>query len=310
MTDVNTGEGASFVDRSLEGATRVEKALIHLAKAIELDLVDVTLDPSVASNGSRDKYAMLGSKLAEIAGISFELVHDIADATGLTIEGADQLEGKGELPQPALPPAPLSLPESSTPEAGTSQHETADLDTEARSASGEGSAEPVEQPAPTAEQSKAEPQTSSEQEQSSRRLHEKIIDLNETPVMRPVDEAEAIHITVGNDNTIIIKERSIGLSPNETFLLNALLLLRDKPRSSSELRALGFEPEGKTPASTAFANTIRPLMEKLNQAAGKEIIKKLGERRGTQYAFNPRAVLSDLRGTDQELVTSASAKKN
>lgn len=296
MADVNTGEGNSFVDLSLEKLGRIEQAVVHLAKAIELDLVDVALDPTIASNGSRERYAQLGSRLAELSGISYELVMDISQATGIAIEGIEgpqsRMGGGEESQQPALQPAqPLPLGEGTTSATAPPAPELADSASEASSAP----AAPIANQVTTPADSSAKPKETAETEKDPSRLYERIVELEELPEMRPVEEDEAIQLVVWKDNSIKLKDREIKLNRNELFLFNAMILLRDRPRSSSELRALGFEATGKTPASVAFGNAVKPLIEKLNRAAGKEVIKKLGERRNTKYAFNPKVVLSDFR---------------
>lgn len=301
MTDAGTAENSSFLDLSLQKADNIERALIHLAKAIELDLVDVTLDPTIASNGNRERYAQLGSKLAQLSGISYELMADIAAATGIAIEQSD--EGAPELEAPAAQPA---LPDHSTASEASAAPEP-----EAEAASSKPTTPPAT-PAPSAEAKVAAPPTaeaSGETKPSGSELFEKIIDLVHIPEMRPVDPEEAINIEICGNSVVKIKGHEISLSANEVFILNGLLMLRDKPRSSSEIRALGFEPTGKTPPATAFANAMKPLIGKLNNTAGKEIIKKLGERRNTQYAFNPRAVLEDVRIPGQETTGDADVSK-
>lgn len=306
MADYGVSEGSSFVELSLAKATQIEKAMIHLAKAIELDLVDVALDPSSASNGSRERYAALGSKLAELSGISYELMTDISSATGIEIvspeapslEQANHSKLADSSESPLLSPVVdrTKAPSPAPTVRPTAQPVETPEPTESR---------PVAPVVPQTETTAAPPETT-----SSNELFDRIIDLERMPEMRSVEDVDAIRITVGNDNTVSIKGRDLKLSTNEVFLFNALLLLRDKPRSSSELRELGFEPAGKSPSTATFGNAMKSLIEKLNRAAGKEIIKPLGENRGRKYAFNPRAVLSDLRGTDQEFAPSNVAKKN
>lgn len=312
MADVNTGEGNSFVDLSLEKLGRIEQAVVHLAKAIELDLVDVALDPTIASNGSRERYAQLGSRLAELSGISYELVLDISQATGIAIEGVEAPQsrmGGGEegQPQPLQAPQPLSLGEGGASASAPEAPALPDPASEAASTPPVAATNQVTTPA----DSSTQPKEASETEKDPSRLYERIVELEELPEMRPVEEDEAIQLVVWKDNVVKLKGREIKLNRNELFVFNAMLLLRDKPRASGELRALGFEVTGKTPPSVAFGNAVKPLIEKLNRAAGKEIIKKLGERRNTKYAFNPKVVLSDFReeGLDEE-ASPEGVKKN
>ena len=80
------------------------------------------------------------------------------------------------------------------------------------------------------------------------------------------------------------------------FLFNALMLLRDKPRAAGEIRELGFYPEATNGTATAnFSTSMKGLSELLNQAAGIELIKKVGTRADTRYCVNPNLVLRDER---------------
>ncbi len=88
--------------------TPVERALGQLAEAIGLELVDVAPDPSIASNGGKERFTHLAEKLAEVSGISYELVADISSATGIPLDAGDTRES---LPPAADPPAP----ETTTP---------------------------------------------------------------------------------------------------------------------------------------------------------------------------------------------------
>lgn len=281
------GGDVDLLSVTLEKAARIEQALGHLAKAIELGLVDVALDPSIASNGSRERYIELGQKLAEISGLSYELVTDISEATGIPI----QVDGETDAAQAELGSPTPALPTPSLREAG---EPVAAVVTPPA---------PLPTPPPTPRSASASPTPTGEGSHESltaEELHQRLVDPSRLPKMREVPEGQEISITILGDNKIRVRdrelrERDLTLSTKEIFILNALLLLRDKPRGAAELRALGFQVEGKANPVVTFSRLMKPLMDRINRAASKEVIKKIGEKRNTQYAVNPNAVLTDAR---------------
>lgn len=302
MSELRRGELDAFLDVSLEKATRIGQALGHLAKAVELGLVDVALDPSIANNGSREKFVLLGQKLGELSGMSYELLADLSSTTGIPIQVDEET-------QRTLPAQERLLV---TPEPATADDAKVGEQEQAASPvrkedDGGPTGRTVVAPAP-------EPSAPVKQEAASEQndLYQRIVELSRLPEMRPVDEAEAVRSEVIADDRIRIGQQEIVLQKHELFLFNALLLLRDEPRSGRELRDLGFYPGAKstTSSNNAFSVAMNKLTEQLNQVAKKEIIKKIGEKRATRYALNPRLVLTDVR--DETLPTEApeGVKKN
>lgn len=139
-------------------------------------------------------------------------------------------------------------------------------------------------------------------------LYSAILSPSELPAMRQVEATEAIRAEISGDDTIKIGEQTVALNKHGVYVLNALLLLRDQPRTGVELRKQeqGFHPAAKTMATrnATFSATINNLMSRVNEAASKEVIKKIGNKRSTRYAVNPRLVLTDTRSS------SATGKAN
>ncbi len=305
MTEVRGGQPETFLDLSLQKTTHIERALGHLAKAIELELVDISLDPSSLGDDDREKFTLLGQKLARLSGLSYELLADISSATGTPLEAGQP--GKLEVPvEEGEKPAALPTGESHRTRSGSVTRAPEDQPRPRRTS-------PSRSPARTV-RAKVGVTTRPETDQTEQNnLYRRIVNPDELPAMRPVDESEAINAEITTDNSIKIGQTQIPLGKHELYLFNALLMLRDKPRSASELRELGFNPDAKSQnqINSSFSRTMSDLIDKLNGAARKEIIKKLGDKKSTRYAVNPKLVLSDVREKVQQSVnTPTGVKKN
>ncbi len=304
-------------DMFLEKAVNIERALGHLAKAIELDLVDVALNPEGLTDEDRARYAALGQRLAELSGISYELVMDISQATGIPLSDYDESRDKqsdqqAEQPLPPAPAAPKSAEASTLPQ---SQRDTQSGVKNGQHDSTEAAV--VQSPRPYPETPEGAAMTDSTagagERQEESELYKKIVDPARLPVMRPVEESEAIIIKIVGNNTALLSDQKLILRGHELYVFNALLLLRDASRSAVELKSLGFYPNAtQSTANAAFARAMQELSDKLNRAVGKEVVKRIGAARSTAYAVNPKLVVVDLRETECAVDDTApdSVKKN
>lgn len=137
-------------------------------------------------------------------------------------------------------------------------------------------------------------------------LYRKIIGADQIPnMLREGDEP--IPLTISSDSSVTIKGKTIHLKRDQLYLFNALMLSRAEPRSSAELRSLGFAPDAKTASSVTsrFFKGLSTIESSLNEAAGIEIIKKIGQRRSMLYAVNPRLIITeDRKDIEQEILDS------
>ena len=137
-------------------------------------------------------------------------------------------------------------------------------------------------------------------------LYERLLTLDRLPDIPLAEGASPIEIEIVDNTTLRVGDQIIHLGAHERYLFNALMLLREEISVGPDLRAFGFYPGSKdATANQAFSKTVSSLLGQLNEAAGIEIIKKIGERRGTRYAVNPSLLLTDIR-TDEDLAREIS----
>ncbi|MBI2591909.1 sigma-70 family RNA polymerase sigma factor [Candidatus Saccharibacteria bacterium] len=142
--------------------------------------------------------------------------------------------------------------------------------------------------------------TRSSERISAGNLYARLIDLDRIPEVPLREGLTPVEIAIVDNTTLRIGDENVRLGAHERYLFNALMLLRDKQNAARNLRVFGFHPEAEyATATVVFSKTANSLLEQLNNAAGIEIIRRLGQRRSTCYVVNPRLLLTDLR-TDED----------
>lgn len=135
-------------------------------------------------------------------------------------------------------------------------------------------------------------------------LYQKIVSADQIPnMLREGDEP--ITLTISSDSSVTVEGETIHLKRDQLYLFNALMLSRTEPRSSAELRSFGFAPDAKTDSSVTsrFFKGLTAIESSLNEAAGVEIIKRIGQRRAMLYAVNPRLVIAeDRKNTEADVL--------
>lgn len=127
-------------------------------------------------------------------------------------------------------------------------------------------------------------------------LYARIVSLEKLPAIEPREGAAPIEVEIIDNSTLRLGGQVIRLRDHERYLFNALMLLRDQVNTATRLREFGFYPSAKgTTVNQAFSKSMNQLTALLNEAAGIEILKKLGQGRGTRYVVNPDLVLTDIR---------------
>lgn len=255
----------------------IEQAVTDMALAVELELAEVSQNVDLLDEDYRGRIAKLGEQLIRVSRGSDYLLGGMPPTT-VSETGTTPVI---EVPAPVVPPAqpPAARPSVPTPEAGAAEN-------------GAGA---VEQ----------------EEFIDKDDLYAGIVDLERVPTMALKEGAPAITVSVLNGNKLGVGQRSIALSGHELYLFNALILLRDKARAAEELRGFNFAPDSSNgTAQIAFNKAMNSLSAQINGAAGLEVIKRVGQARGTRYAVNPNLVLKDLRTNEDEAVeTGTDVKK-
>ena len=296
----------SLIDVATERATQIERAVSHVARAVELELADIALTNGNLDDETRAKLAKLGEQLVKISRGADYLLGGIARTSGVVLEtNAPYLEQ----PIPSVEPTQeRQLPPTAPAHAGIVETPAAPaedtaivrfpvrLPLEPRQSGGEQAA-------------RREPATERDEREGELDLYARIVDVSRTPKMAPKEGVPIIELSIQDNTTLAVGERTLELSDHERYLFNALIILRDKPRPAGELKGFGFYPDAKTStANQALSKEMGALSAKLNKAAGIEIIKYLGERMGRRYAVNPNVVLKDLR-TDEQRAEVVEVKK-
>lgn len=262
---------SSFLDSAADRAMQIERALGHVARAVELELADIALMNGNLDEETKAKISKLGEHLVKISRGSDYLLGGIARTTGVVLESSAPYLRDTE----PTPPLPVHEPEPLLDEPEPLE-------------------KPVQQDSVTGEDVRKKETVSDVS------LYERIVDIERFPSMKLREGHSPVEIIVTGNTNLKVGDRDIQLDSHERYLFNALMLLRDKPRSAKEIREFGFFPGAKdSTANQAFSKSMGNLAEQLNMSAGVEVIKKLGQARSTRYAVNPDAVLTDLR-TDEE----------
>ncbi|MBI2009367.1 hypothetical protein HYS84_03060 [Candidatus Saccharibacteria bacterium] len=289
-----TGESGELRPSSIDVA--IERALADVAHAVELELAEVAQNVDLLDGEYRGRIAKLGEQLIRVSRGSDYLLGGMPPVTVTELGTTPVLEAPAFV-RPVVPVEPASQRPHS-PVAPPPQPPV------------------VRSPVPTPEAGTAADNGASAAEQEEDvdkdNLYAGIIDLDRIPTMALKEGAPAITVSILNGNKLGVGRRSIVLSSHELYLFNALMLLRDKARTAEELRAFNFAPGSSNGnAQIALNKAVNSLSAQLNGAAGLEVIKKIGQTRGTRYAVNPNLVLEDLR-TDEDAAVEVGTdvKKN
>ena len=269
----------------------INRALADIAGAVKLELVEVIQSLDLLDKVSRSRLAKLGEQLIRISQGSGILMGDESAQT-LTETRVLSLETTTELPKPIVtlpnrelqPIKSVALPKAST----------------------------VEQPSIAGgllrEKGSSTVETETKTEKNN--LYTGIVSLELLPTMALKEGAPSATVSILNGNSLGIGGRNFALKGHELYLFNALLLLRDKARTAEELRAFNFAPNcSNGTARIAFNKSMRSLSSKLNGAAGLELVKQLGQTRGTRYVVNPNLVLEDFRTDEDKKVENGNVVK-
>ncbi len=300
MSGRENGEVDPFLASAVQRAGQIEAAVVHLAKAMQLHLVDSALDPDSHTAEDVETLADLTRRLAQITGVSRALLGDVA----AVVDGPPVVHAEVTTVEPVAVSAPARLisPIQTAPALPVAVA-LPPASATAAPASIAQPPRPTPPPRPQGDRfgrgaSAAETGQSDEVEM----LYRRVIDPSRQPAMRPVAPGEAIRVTIVADNTIQIGEQSITLSRNQLFLFNALMLRRGIC-TSRELRAFGFL-RGRTEGTvkTTFSQTMAALLELLDQVPEVKIITRIGSGFQSKYAVNPKLVLVDMRRADGSVV--------
>jgi len=127
-------------------------------------------------------------------------------------------------------------------------------------------------------------------------LYSKILPLVQTsPEVLPEG---SVMIQISGDNELQIGERYVQLKGAALYLWNALMLNLGGPRSSSELRALGFlgNDDARSRVDYRFYYAMKRLNATLAGAAGQPLILKQGTASAMTYQLAPQVIVVDRRG--------------
>jgi hypothetical protein len=262
-----SSEGSvAVLDQTLDSVNRVGQALTHAASALELQLVDVALDPNLAQGESRQRLTRIAQALADMSGVCNVLVSDISQAAGIPVQAEGNGQEAGNDSDDAIT-APAAVLSSAGPEESEKQAEIAIKNADLP---------------------------------SSEELYSKVIDLSLMPEVETPSE-ELVFANIVSDKEIEIGKHRIKLEGHDLYLFNAMLLLRDKAQEPSELREMGFNAQGtKDSVRHTFSKVFKNLAARINGVAGEVIIRQDNHGRATRYAVNPKLVLLDLRNQEAE----------
>ncbi|HEX6462287.1 MAG TPA: hypothetical protein VFZ58_03365 [Candidatus Saccharimonadales bacterium] len=297
---------SSFIDPAIERVGRVEHALSHVIKAVQLELADLALEASFTDQEKEERLKVLGGALLRLSTNSLTAANGIADMLG---KEQFVIANKNGQQQISIEPRPLYNAEQPVASVET----VGDIPSSEKRHTPQVSGSELDHARPSsdphlADIGKVDSELSSEKQQGE--LYQAIIPESKTPIMELREGMNApIHITITSDNTIEIAGTQLQLEGDKLFIFNAFMMLRNTKIAASDVRELGFKPDSTRSAiAQAFSRHASNLREELKQAAGIEIVKRLGDKRNTRYVVNPAVVLHDNRVTSSEQATIV--KKN
>ena len=294
----------SAIHPALERAERIERALSHTARALELELADIELAGQAVDETVEQSLRSIGATLIRISQMGINTANSLAATIGTDQIALDVPTTLLEQPsvtsavqampktpeQPNLQPAVGTQPRAQEPQAAAVKTEAAPAELVVK---GE---EPVAEPQKVASISQVETREKKTPAYEGE-LYTRIVPESVTPIMELRKGMIAIPLRIVTDDTVIINGEKVMLEGDQLFIFNALMKLRDNLIAAKDMRKLGFRLEGQ-PGAIAFSQAMRELTSQLQQAAGPELptlIKRTGKAAGTKYAVNPAIVLQDER---------------
>lgn len=288
---------------ALSTAERIERALNHVARSLELELADIALSRDSISDSTEQDLRNIGAALLRVSQIGITTANSLAEGLG---------EAPSQLVVPELPVQAKVLVEQQTTEtipvsasvkeAGPVVEEVvqpvAQVVGETPKATPEVVTTPEETRLPSPEQI-SEVQTTKERKKLKYEgdMYARIVTEKETPIMELREGMEAIPVRIISDDTIVVNGEKIVLQGDHLFIFNAAMKLRDQMMTAKDMRALGFRMDTAS-ASMTFSKAMNELHYTLQSAMGSlnvGIIKKTGQAAGTRYAVNPAVQLVDER---------------
>lgn len=116
-----------------------------------------------------------------------------------------------------------------------------------------------------------------------------IIPLDLAPVVEVPEGQELIQATITGAAELSCDAKSINIT-TQLLAFNALVLYRNHPMTSGELRDVGFNLH-----RTTFQRHLDILSVKLLELTGEQVIEKEGYGKGMTYRLSPRFQLEDIR---------------
>lgn len=297
MAEVSDGLPDSFLDPALSQLERLEFAINRVGQAVELELANIALDPTTLDDETREKLQAIGNRLLEIATTGSTVAEDVNGMLGIETDVPASQRPPVQHTEHRPPTAPIGRrprvrrepATAATPHTPTTR--TAPTPAKA----------PVVAPVAVSEPVKP---TEAEAQKTESDLYKRLINIEQTPQMQRAEGAVPVEVAVTADDRIRIGDRELIITGHNRFLFNALMLLRDRPLAAGDIQELGFYPEATNGSKSAnFSTMIKGLSELVNQAAGIELIKKVGTGTNTRYCVNPNLVLKEER-PDPDLVTA------
>lgn len=304
MSEMRHNLPPSLIDVTLETAQRIERSLVHAVGAAGLVLANLELNTEPMDDLTKEQAQKLGQVLLRISSLSMDSAQSIAG-----ILGENQLETN----MPAVAPEQPRAADNSQPSTQRPAPETIPAPTVTRSTSNgdDGGLLPASS---IRDQLAVPPETrkpAGHEKEFEGELYQAIVAVDKTPIMELPAEREPIEVAIIGDNTLLIDGEEFTVKGDRLFLFNAFMMLRESFITSKAIRELGFRPDATTSmASQAFSRTVGPLLEDLKQAAGIEMVKRIGNRGTTKYAVNPAIVLIDKRDHNTPEGAAENVKKN
>jgi hypothetical protein len=304
MSEIN--DEPDFIDASLERALRVERAINLVSKVVNLELADLALSGTEISEETKLQLQTLGGAFIRLSSTGMSVANEIATTLGENPSELSTLPAARHLPQPVVvskkadatvrqenPASPVVRPTASV-----AAKDTLTTTVPAPASTPVGTSR-LDQP----QHASSRPDTQETQEQKSHtkkkfegELYEAIVPEKTTPLIELREGMVPINIRISTDNMIIIEGTKIELEDDRLFIFNGLMRLRDHIMRARDIQDLGFRPDvPATAAAQAFSKAMVSIRSELNQAAGIEIVKRIGEKAGTKYAVNPAVTLIDER---------------
>jgi len=306
-------ESRIMINPALERAQRVERALGHVVKLVELELADIALSEHAIDESTHHELRELGAVFLRLSSLGLTAANSVSQSVNerqVYTPTPQRPTPTVAAPHVVLPPevsrAPLmtpAVPEAEIIDVPTStveepplvdvpQQETPIVRTESRLLGVARGEQPQRK-----QREKQQPQYENE-------LYQKVITEAQIPTIEQREGMNPIDIQVTADDVLSIGNTEVELIGDRLFIFNALMMLRSGLIPARKIREFGFRPDSVSEAasSQAFSKAINSLIDELRETAGLEIIKKVGQGVGTKYAVNPTVVLHDKRDAEPSLI--------